>query len=112
MQLTDVENIIATRELTLEDGKKVTVVIGQPRKFDEGDDYYCPFQISGIDNGRISYAGGIDAIQAFELALKKIGTILYTSEEAKSGKLTWDAGVDGYLGFPLPDSIRDLGASK
>jgi hypothetical protein len=107
MQLQDVGVQIATRDLHVGD-KKITVVIGRPEKFPEGEDYYCPYQIVGIGNGRVRYGGGLDAVQALQLALKKIGADLYTSPEAQSKQLSWVGGDAGDLGFPVPDSIRDM----
>jgi hypothetical protein len=107
MQLKDVGVQIATRLLQAKN-RKITVVIGRPEKFPEGEDFYCPYQIVGIGNERISYAGGLDAVQALQLALMKIGTDLYTSPEAQSKQLSWDGGELGDLGFPVPNSIRDL----
>jgi hypothetical protein len=50
---------------------------------------------------------GIDAIQAFELALRMIGTNLYTSDLHRSGRLMWLQPGQGY-GFPVPNTLRDL----
>jgi hypothetical protein len=48
-------------------------------------------------------------MQALILALSMVGTELYTSEEYESGRLSWDCGaVKGHLGFPVPESIREL----
>jgi hypothetical protein len=101
--------VIATRELTLASATTVTVRIGKPELFSDGLNWYCPYQVDGIGNGRVRRAGGIDAVQALELALKMIGAELYTSAAAKSGSLTWDAASKpSDLGFPVPDAIRDL----
>ncbi len=107
MQLQDVGVQIATRVLQAND-RKITVVIGRPEKFPEGEDYYCPYQILGFGNERVRYAGGVDAVQALQLALQKIGADLYTSQEAQSKQLAWVGGNLGDLGFPVPESIRDL----
>ncbi len=107
MQLKDIGVQIASRELDA-NGKKVVVVIGRPEKFPDGEDYYCPYQIVGIGSERVKYAGGIDAVQALQLALKKIGTDLYTSQEAQAKQLLWAGGEPGDFGFPVPDSLRDL----
>lgn len=108
MKIDRIETIIAIREFILTTGKKVTVVIGKPEKFPDSDDYYCPYQITGIGNEKIRYAGGIDAVQALLLALNMIGADLYTSKEAKKGLLRWKGGDKGELGFPVPDILRDL----
>ncbi len=58
---------------------------------------------------RTPTAGGADSVQGLELALKMIGATLYASPEAREGRLTWNcARTTGDLGFPVPDSIRDV----
>ncbi|MEJ0009448.1 MAG: hypothetical protein WDN72_02320 [Alphaproteobacteria bacterium] len=87
-------------------GGKVTITIAKPQKFPDSKDYYCCYNIAGIGNEKIKYAGGVDAIQALELALKQIGTDLYTSPHARAGDLHWFGSRN--LGFPVPDTIKDL----
>ena len=109
MKLSSVGTVVVTRVLTRSKGQKVTVTIGKPRKFRNESDYYCPFQIMGIGDEQVRYSGGVDTVQALQLALEQIGTRLYSSEEARTGKLSWDGGsTKGDLGFPVPDVIRDL----
>ena len=113
MKLESVGEIIATRELDLAGSEeKLTVSIGIPKKFPDSSDYFCPFEIRRLRSGKVSYAGGIDGIQALLLALKKIGAELYTSEEAKSGALLWKGARKGNLGFPVPDSLSDIVTSS
>jgi hypothetical protein len=102
----DIGMIIAKRKLSLTPGEKVVVIIGQPRPFPDCDDFFCPFKVEGLGHGRVIRAGGVDAIQALELALRMIGAVLYTSEEYKDGRLTWEGGTNGSLGFPVPANIR------
>jgi hypothetical protein len=88
MKLNDVGMVVASRELNLPAEKKVTVTIGKPEKLPDAEDYYCPYLIAGIGGERVRYAGGVDAVQALELAFKMIGTDLYTSQEAQAKELT------------------------
>ncbi len=107
MKLESVGEVIATRELDIADSRaKVIVGIGAPKKFPDSSDYYCPYEIRGLGNDKIRYAGGIDGIQALLLALQMVGAELYTSEEGKAGTLIWVGQHD--LGFPVPDSISDM----
>jgi hypothetical protein len=109
MKLTNVGTVIASRVLTVAGRKTVTVLIGKPKKFRGGVDYYCAFQIVGIGDEIVRYSGGVDAVQALQLALMDIGTRLYTSDEAKAGTLSWNAGsTKGDLGFPVPNIIGNL----
>ncbi len=110
MKLSSVGEVIARRRLYLrvEDcEKEIQVVIGRPESFDDGRDFYCPYLIQGLGSERIGYAGGIDAIQAFQLALVQIGARLHASKEAKYGRLRWEGSGSGDLGFPLPDVLKD-----
>jgi hypothetical protein len=103
MKITNVGSVIAIREFYLLGGGVVTVVIGKPEKFPNADEYFCPYQITGIKRSNIRYAGGVDAVQALVLALKMVGADLYSSDEAQSGALTWNGSVEkGDLGFPQP----------
>jgi hypothetical protein len=85
----------------------VSVIMGKLQRFPDGhEDYFCPFQITGIGDEKVRYGAGIDAFQAVYLTLQMIGAILYTMPEAKSGALSW-LGQSNF-GFPVPDSIEDL----
>jgi hypothetical protein len=73
----------------------------------ENTDWSCRFTIDWPDGELVRAAIGIDAIQAFELALRMIGTNLYTSDLHRSGRLMWLQPGQGY-GFPVPNTLRDL----
>jgi len=96
---------IATRCLSLVDGPAIVVTVGMPCKYDDTDEYYCPFQIVGLGRDSVNHASGADSMQALLLALKKIGAILNASEQAKSGRLYWFTEGNSDLGFPIPDSM-------
>lgn len=69
--------------------------------------WWCRFTIGWPDGELARKAGGIDAIQALDLALKMIGANLYTSDLHEAGRLVWLEAGRPY-GFPVPDTIRDL----
>ncbi|MEP6962893.1 MAG: hypothetical protein ABI995_12495 [Acidobacteriota bacterium] len=108
MELDSVGTIVATRELLLHGVSKVTVHLGMPQPFpdDPPGSFYCPFQILGIGDEKVYFAGGADTFQALYLAMKMIGIHLYTSKEWTDGELTLDAGRD--LDIPVEDVVRDL----
>jgi hypothetical protein len=111
MQLTDIGHLIASRKLELTENnstRSVTIKIGKPQKFVDGDDYYCPFQVIGLGDEKINWSGGIDEVQALLLALEQIGLYLIESEEYKQGKLSWVGSDKGNLGFPCFDSAGIL----
>lgn len=106
MQLTDIGQLIATRTLKLgnENSTNVVIAIGTPQKFPDEQDYYCPYQITGLADEKVNWCGGIDAIQALLLTLEQIGYSLKNSEEYKKGYLSWHGSDSGNLGFPHHDS--------
>ena len=68
MKLDSVGQVLCSRELALADGRTVSVVMGKPQRFPDGnDDYFCPFQITGIGSEQVSYGAGVDAFQARNL---------------------------------------------
>ncbi|HEY0105574.1 MAG TPA: hypothetical protein VGB91_05770 [Rhizomicrobium sp.] len=98
--------IIAERELSTPDGLRVIARLGKPRQFPSSEDFYCPYQILGVGSQSVRRAGGVDAMQALQLALKMIGADLYTSDEYATKRISWNDSRD--LGFPVPDSIQDI----
>ncbi len=109
MKVTNLGTVVAERKLVLGDKTSVVVSIGKPEQFEDGNGYYCPYRILGLGDDQVRQASGEDAVQALQLTLKRIGATLYTSQEAKAGLLRWEAGSSkNDLGFPVPDSIRDL----
>lgn len=105
MNLKNIGDIIATRILRLKDEneeheREIHIRIGKPLPFQDSPDFYCPYQIIGVGSEKIKYAGGIDAIQAIQLALDRIGAELYNSKEAQSDQLRWEGDEKGDLGFP------------
>src|SRR5260221_331997 len=96
--------IIAKRELQCSGATEpVTVLIGKPQKFSDGDDFFCPYQITGGGFNKVNHAAGIDTVQALALALRMIGADLNFSSAGKAGQLSWIGGEGSNLGFPIPD---------
>jgi len=70
-------------------------------------DWSCRFEVGWPDGGLTMDAGGIDAVQALDLALRMIGAQIYASDHHASGKLVWLEPGKGY-GFPVTSNLRDL----
>ena len=104
------EDLIAVREFSL-DGREgaVRVELDRPIKSPGHDDYCCSFRILGLGADLSSHACGIDAIQAIMLALTKIGVILHSSDEARSGRLAWPSAGSGDFGLPVTEGMRNSG---
>jgi hypothetical protein len=67
----------------------------------------CPHQILGVGDERVRSATGVDAFQALQLAMEMIGSELYFSLNRKfDGKLRWEGGKAGDLGFPVPHGLE------
>ena len=107
--MTEPSQVIATREFEAGAGRTIVVELYAPEPDPEPNgDFRCGHRISGSGwgEGKVRYTFGVDSMQALFLALQMIGALLYTSEEAKAGHLTWLGGTN--LGLPLSKSIRDL----
>ena len=88
--------VIAERLLTLNsDGAKkpIRVLVGRPYSEPDGA-HFCPYKIVGLVPELTKRAGGVDGIQALQLALVMIGAEL----SAQAGSLLWDESQ--FLGFP------------
>ncbi len=101
MKIEKIEEIIATRDLYLanDNSRRIVVEVGKPVQFPDSNDYYCPYKIVGLGRETVKYAGGIDAIQAIQLAMSMIEADLCCSTEAREGLLRWVGNEDGELGF-------------
>ena len=100
--------LIATRVLKLRQTAGVVdlpIRIFTPRR--EGASWFCKFEVGWPDGTLTMDAGGVDAVQALELALKMIGAQLYASDHHASGALVWQRPGRGY-GFPVTNGIRDM----
>jgi hypothetical protein len=108
MQLAGVGEIIASRTLFLanDPNRKIFVRMGKPQPLPDalGDDHYCPFQITGLGNERVTYAAGVDAFQSLELCLKMIDAKLAFLNREHGGQLRWECDEQGGLGFPLSEA--------
>ena len=98
-------DIVARRTLYFlsEDGVRhdVVVELGRPQPFPDPKDYFCPYRIVGLGPERLGRAGGVDAFQALQLALRSIAVELEVRDPGGSQRLQWEAGsVPGDLGFP------------
>ncbi|WP_165189859.1 DUF6968 family protein [Caulobacter soli] len=96
------------RVLQLDEVDAVQVEIFSPVE-DVGSfgDYLCRFKINGLGKNVEGYGAGIDSINALVGALIIIGNKLYTTEEYKSGRLSWSGSIDrGKLGFPTAGLIN------
>ncbi len=100
--------VIATRVLKLRriaGDIEIPIRIFAPREEDAS--WKCDFEVGWPDGALTMAAGGVDAVQALDLALKMIGALIYASDHHASGKLEWLEPGKGY-GFPVTRGIRDL----
>lgn len=81
--------------------------MGVPALDSASENYHCHYRIKGPHTDRTSRAMGVDAFQALQLAMERIGTDLLFSQEGQKGALRW-LEVPYDIGFPVPASIRDL----
>ncbi|HUY20010.1 MAG TPA: hypothetical protein VNE82_17300 [Candidatus Binataceae bacterium] len=111
-ELKDVGEVIAERTLILERRnkrrKKITVLLGKPQMFPEGNpDYFCPFQVLGLGDDEVRCAAGVDAFQAIQLAQVGIGSHLHFRYRRRLGDGFYWLEKGDNLGFPEP--LQDAG---
>jgi hypothetical protein len=103
MEFESVGEIIASRMLHLidENGNKrpASVFVGKPQPSRNDPGYECPFQIIGIGNQNTDVGRGRDSIQALKTALTLLGAKLHQLNEELGGRLVWEDGAPGDLGF-------------
>jgi hypothetical protein len=98
------EDVIAERTLQVLDDhgslpRTATVRIERPRQCESGE-WQCRVQIVGLFDDRVwGGALGLDAVQALQLVMLTIGSMLETSKEGRAGRLRFEGESD--LGFPL-----------
>jgi hypothetical protein len=100
--------VIATRVLTLRrpgGNIEIPICIYAPRQ--KHGDWFCKFEIGWPDGTLSMDAGGVDAVQALQLALQMIGAFIYSSDHHKAGNLAWGEPGKGY-GFPVTGGLRDM----
>jgi len=96
--------VIAERVISHTENGELTVKIGKPEiERGEARYFYCPFEVSGAGERHVlQYSVGVDAVQALQLAMLMIGSILRNLVSAKNGKLKWSQGQEeGDFGFPI-----------
>jgi hypothetical protein len=112
-QIKEIGEVVAERRLYLEGepNTSIRVLVGKPQKApgtSEDDLVLCPYQILGIGDERVRSAGGVDEVQALQLAMGMIGSELYFKiNRQHGGKLRWEGGKEGDLGFPVPPGLED-----
>ena len=111
-QIKEIRDVVAERRLYLEGQADlpIRVVLGKPQRGPGGSDddlILCPYQILGIGDEKVRSAGGVDPVQALQLAMGMIGSELYFKLNRQyGGKLRWEGGKDGDLGFPVPPGLE------
>ena len=104
MDFESVGEIIASRMLHVVDehGNKrpVSVFIGKPQPARDSSGYECAYQIIGLGSQKPFVGHGQDSIQALRTALILLGANLNHLNDELGGKLVWNGGPKGELGFP------------
>lgn len=104
MEFDGLSEIIASRMLHVidEQGNKrpVSVFIGKPQPSADCSGYFCAYQIIGIGNQETQIGHGRDSIQALKTAMILLGANLNNLNDEIGGKLVWNGGPKGELGFP------------
>jgi hypothetical protein len=104
MGLETIGEIIATRTLYLVDDdnskRVISVFVGKPQPSKDPSVYQCPFRLVGIGSQKTQFAQGHDSIHALQSALILIAANLNHLNNELGGRLIWNGGPKGVLGFP------------
>ncbi len=98
MKIEKIRYVIAQRSLRA-GNDLVVVTIGKPEFTDDENDYYCSYSIEFKGDKRLSYACGIDSIQAIQLVIKKIGSDLVGLSNKINLPISWFPDTPGETGF-------------
>lgn len=103
MGFESIGEIIATRRLCYLDEsdqkRTVSVFIGTPQESSDLPGYRCPFQVLGIGTQETHQAQGLDSLHALQSAMILIAAHLNQLNDEIGGKLSWEDGPQGELGF-------------
>jgi hypothetical protein len=99
MKIDSIRDVIATRQLHL-GADSVHVSLGLPIPFPDNLDFYCPYAISYRGVTRYGYAGGVDAIQALQLTMVRVGIDLQHLAKSSGLQISWLLDTPGDTGFP------------
>ena len=108
--------IVASREFTKRAGRKsarVRIEIGTPQHLPAepglSDWWACPIRIRGLGKPMLAYRGGVDGLQALELAMRGAGQMLSGTTAFHNGELYWGkTSLAQDLDFALPLSVGSL----
>lgn len=103
METIELGEIIASRylESTNNEGiaSIIVVHIGKPKKFPDSSDFFTPYQICGVGNEKVWYAGGVDAVQSLQLVMGMIAADLGALKARFNINIQWIGDDFGKLGF-------------
>jgi hypothetical protein len=105
MKIEELGDVIASRRYTvsnIEPPHEIIVTVGRPQRFPDSTDFFTPYQVRGIGDEKIRYAGGTDAVQSLQLSMTMIGADLKAYNEILLGNMRWEGDEIGDLGFPIP----------
>ena len=99
MRPNHIKDPIALRVLAFGD-KTIEVRIDKPVPYEDGNDFLCAYAIKIGEQQTISAASGMDAVQALQLAMKKIAVDLRYMSETSGVPISWIPDTPGDTGFP------------
>jgi hypothetical protein len=103
MKLESIGEAIAERVLHLSsdggESDELTVRLGKPQQYPDGNGYFCPYEITAADYRKVSYIAGLDSMQALRLTLRMVSVELHVLRRDRHPGMYFDEPGDD-LGFP------------
>ena len=104
-KLTEIGRPIAERVLSIEgSGETVSVRLGEPLPYPDGQDWYCPYEVVHGEQRMVRFAAGVDSLQALQLALIGLASNVYVTNRELNNALRWYENRE--LGFTNYDGEK------
>lgn len=102
MTAAELRDVIATRKLYRLDDPGADIITSPVSRNRHRDMTisFAPTQIVGIGNEYVDSTYGIDAVQALQLAMKRVGAILDRLNAEAGDALRWEGDESGSYGLP------------
>ena len=108
MKIDKIQNVVVKRVFVTSSSTEISILIGKPELFPPGEGidgfFYCPFQITGVEDERVKYGAGADSLDAMFGAIRMLVASLESSTVGETLRWKFGDALQKNLGLP-PDSF-------
>lgn len=95
--------VLASRTLDVDGRPAFHLRVASPAVEPDGETWRCEYEVDGPLTRHRGSMAGVDAMQALLNALYILSVEAETSEENRTGRLTW-GGQSAHFGLPAPEA--------